>query len=202
MNLAFLSVAAAGAGAVARSALDRAQRDLGATFEERDGWLVAVSIPGEEEHAAVGIADVSYLTKLEVRPADPPGAWLEPGTGTLVWYAISPRRALVLCAPALGDSLRAQVGDRFSLDVTGAWSVIAIAGPEAQTVLRRLTHLHRFPSGGEIAHVQGHVLERDGGYWVVCPQEYGHHVWEVAVDRAAALGGGPVGVDALPGGAP
>ena len=94
--------------------------------------------------------------------------------------------------------MRAQVGDRFSLDVTGAYSVIAIAGPEAQTVLRRMTHLHHFPSGGEIAHVQGHVLERDGGYWVLCPQEYGHYVWEVAVDRASALGGGPVGVDALP----
>ena len=203
MNLAFLSVAAAGAGAVARSALDRAQRDLGATFEERDGWLVAVSIPGEEEHAAVGIADVSHLTKLEVRPArsrQVPGSSQAPAR--LSWYAISPRRALVLCAPSLGDSVRAQVGDRFSLDVTGAWSVIAIAGPEAQTVLRRLTHLHHFPSGGEIAHVQGHVLEREGGYWVLCPQEYGHYVWEVAVDRAAALGGGPVGVDALPGGAP
>ena len=109
--------------------------------------------------------------------------------------------ARLSATPSLGDSVRAQVGDRFSLDVTGAWSVIAIAGPEAQTVLRRLTHLHHFPSGGEIAHVQGHVLEREGGYWVLCPQEYGHYVWEVAVDRAAALGGGPVGVDALPGGA-
>ena len=54
MSSAFLSVAAASAGAVARSAIRPRQRDLGATFEERDGWLVAVSIPGEEEHASVG----------------------------------------------------------------------------------------------------------------------------------------------------
>ena len=98
--------------------------------------------------------------------------------------------------------MRAQVGDRFSLDVTGAWSVIAIAGPEAQTVLRRLTHLHRFPSGGEIAHVQGHVLERDGGYWVVCRRSTATTSGRSRRDRAAALGGGPGGVDALPGGAP
>ena len=113
------------------------------------------------------------MTKIEVRPADPdrPGAGrLKPDNG-IVWYAISPRRALVLCPPSQGDAVRGQIGDRFSLDVTGAWSVIAIAGPEAQTVLRRLTHLHHFPSGGEIAHVQGHVLERDGGYWVLVPQE-------------------------------
>jgi glycine cleavage system aminomethyltransferase T len=211
--LSFLSVDAAadqgGIRPVAKSAIDRAQRDLGATFEERGGWLVPVSIPGEDDHGAVGIADVSHLTKLEVRPAGEeivvgegdPGVRLKPDLGTLVWYRISPRRALVLCAPALGEPVRAQVGARFSLDVTGAYSVIAIAGPEAATVLRRMTHIHHFPSGGEIAHVQGHVLQRDGGYWVICAQELGHYVWEVAVDRASPLGGGPVGVDALTGGA-
>lgn len=182
---------------IAKSAIERAQRDLGATFEERDGWLVPVSIPGEEDRVAVvGVADVSNLTKLEVRPA---GEAIE-GDG-IVWYPISPRRALVMCAPALGASVRERVGERFSLDVTGAYSVIAIAGPEADTVLRRMTHIHHFPSGGEIAHVQGHVLQRGGGYWVICAQELGHYVWEVAVDRASALGGGPVGVDALGGAA-
>ena len=68
MSLSFLSVdAAADHGdihPVAVSAIERAQRDLGATFEERGGWLVPVSIPGEEQHDAVGIADVSHLTKL------------------------------------------------------------------------------------------------------------------------------------------
>jgi glycine cleavage system aminomethyltransferase T len=211
-NLPFLSVDAAsdqgGFHPVARSAIDRVQRDLGATFEERGGWLVPVSIPGEEGRGAVAVADVSHLTKLELRPAGEeivlgggdPGTRLKPGTETLVWYRISPRRALVLCDPSLGDAVRAQAGDRFSLDVTGAYSVIAIAGTEAETVLRRMTHIHHFPSGGEIAHVQGHVLERDGGYWVICSQELGQYVWEVAVDRAEALGGGPVGVDALVGG--
>ncbi len=193
--LPFLSVDAAGAGAVARSAIDRAQRELGATFEERDGWLVPVSIPGEEQHEAVGIADLSAQTKIELRPAG------EPVTGAgIVFYPISKRRALVLCPPSSGAAVRAQVGDRFSLDVSGQWSVIAIAGPEATTVLRRLTHIHHFPSGGEIAHIQGHVLEAEGGYRVIVPQEYGHYVWEVAVDRASVLGGGPVGVDAFTGG--
>ena len=199
MSLAFLSVDAAadksGFHPVATSAIGRSQRDLGATFEEREGWLVPVSIPGEAEHAAVQIADVSHLTKLELRPAGEPIR----GDG-ITWYAVSPGRALVLSAPSLGDGVRAQLGDRFCLDVSSAYSVIAIAGPEAETVLRRMTHLHHFPSGGEIAHVQGHILQRDTGYWIVCAQELGQYVWEVAVDRASALGGGPVGVDALPGG--
>ena len=197
MSLAFLSVDAATAGALAKSAIERAQRDLGATFEERDGWLVPVAIPGEDEHlAAVGIADLSHLTKLELRPSREP---IE-GDG-IVWYPISPRRALVLCTPTLGGAVREQIGDRFSLDVTGAYSVVAIVGPEADTVLRRMTHIHHFPFGGEIAHVQGHVLERGSGYWVICAQELGQYVWEVAIDRASALGGGPVGVDALTGSA-
>ncbi|MEP6892338.1 MAG: hypothetical protein ABI927_01035 [Gaiellaceae bacterium] len=195
--LDFLSVGAATGGAVAVSAIARSQRDLGARFEERDGWQVPVSIPGEKEHlAAVGIADLSHLTKLEVRPAD-----ATPDVVTdrhkVVWYRISARRALVLGAFAAAASVREQVGDRFSLDVTGAYSIIALAGPEAATVLRRMTHLHHFPTGGEIAHVQGHVLEQSGGYWILCAQEYGQYVWEVAVDRASALGGGPAGVDAL-----
>jgi len=44
--LEFLSVSAASEGALARSSMERAQRDAGARFEERDGWLVPVSIPG------------------------------------------------------------------------------------------------------------------------------------------------------------
>ena len=190
--LDFLSVGAAGKGAVATSAIARAQRDLGARFEKRDGWDVAISIPGEKEHlAAVGVADLSHLTKLELRPAGGP---IE-GEG-VVWYAISPRRALVLCAPKSAATVREQVGDRFALDVTGAYSIIALAGPEAATVLRRMTHLHHFPASGEIAHVHGHVLERGSGYWILCAQEYGQYVWEVAVDRATTLGGGAVGIDA------
>ena len=105
MSHAFMSVDAAadrgGFHPVATSAIARAQRDLGATFEERDGWLVPVSIPGEQERAVAQVADISHLTKLELRPA---GAPIE-GEG-VIWYEISPRRALVMCAPSVGDSIR------------------------------------------------------------------------------------------------
>lgn len=196
-TLEFMSVAAAadtgGFHPLAKSSLERRAREAGATFEERDGWLVPVSLPGEQEHLAhVGVADLSHLAKLEVRPAGEPVE----GEG-VVWYRISPKRALVLCAPALASSLRERLADRLVLDVTGALAIIAIAGPEADTVLRRITHLHTFPSGGEVAHVNAHVLRRGSGYWLVFAQELGHYLWEVVVDRAGALGGGPVGVDAL-----
>lgn len=195
--LEFLRVdAAAPQGAflpVARSALDRLYRAAGAGFAERDGWLVPASVPGEAERLeAVGLADLSHLTKLELRPAGEP-IDLE----GVVWYRISPRRALVLCHAALTQTVRERAGDRLVLDVTGGLAVLAIVGPEAETVLRRLTHLHHLPSGGEVAHVTAHVLRAGNGYWIVVAQELGEYLADVALDRAEALGGGLVGVDRL-----
>jgi len=243
--LEFMSVSAAADHGdlhpVARSAMERAQRQAGATFAERDGWLVPVSLPNEREHRArVGVGDLSHLAKWELRPAgeppalvtnrhelevargepgaghhalvtnrDEPGiAGREPGAGhqslvtnrhELVWYRISPRRALLLAEPGAPVTLEElRKGRRLVIDVTAALSVLVLAGPEAGTVIRRLTHLHRFPCGGEVAHVTAHVLQpQPDAYWIVAPQEYGHYLWEVAVDVASALGGGPVGVDAL-----
>jgi glycine cleavage system aminomethyltransferase T len=185
---------------VARSSMERRYRDAGATFEKRGGWLVPISVPGEAEHLEhVGVADLSHLTKLDVRPSG------EPATGRAVtWYPLSPRRALCMCHQPELDAVRGQLADRSVVDVTAAYGVLVLVGPEAPTALRRLTHLHRFPSGGEVAHITAHVLplpgvgpDAPGPYMVVFPQEYGHYLYEVAVDRAGALGGGPIGVDAL-----
>ena len=200
MTLDFLSTSLArdeqGFHPVARSAAERLFRAAEAMFEERDGWLVAARVPGEADHAGrVGIADVSHLGKLDVRPA--PAADLE-GAGVTT-YRLSPRRALVLYPHAA----RATVGEQVArgelvLDVTGAYTVLALTGPDARALLARLTHLHRFPGGGEIAHVTGHVLPAGPGFRIVVAQELGHYVAEVALDCARALGGGFVGVDALP----
>jgi len=197
-SLDFLSVSTAtdagGSHPVARSSMARRQREAGATFEERDAWLVPIAIPGEQENLeVVGIADLSHLALFEVRPSSPTVAGDD-----VIWHRISERRSLVLCPPSHAASVRADLGDRFVLDLSGALSVIALAGPERHTALRRLTHLHHLPASGEVAHVaNAHVLEVGGMIWIVFPQEFGHYLWEVAVKRAASLGGGPIGVDAL-----
>ena len=196
--LDFLAVSTAadagGSHPVARSSMDRRQREAGATFEERDGWLVATAIPGETEAlATAGVADLSHLTIFEVRPSGPTVSGED-----VIWYRISDRRSLVLCPPSHAGSVRADLGDRFVLDLSGALSVIALAGPERYTLLRRLTHLHHLPASGEVHHVtNAHVLEVGEMIWIVFQQEFGHFLWQVAVNRAASLGGGPVGVDAL-----
>jgi glycine cleavage system aminomethyltransferase T len=182
---------------VLRSPMERCQREAGAQFEERDGWLVPVSLPGEADRLRqVGIADLSHLGKLEVfgdgAPEERPG---------VVWYPYRPGRALVLCPYRDCFLLRSTLARRFDwvLDQTAAFAVLALVGPQAPVVLRRMTHLHGLPASGDVSHVGAHVFERDAGYWIVFPQEYGHYLWEVAVDAAEPLGGGPVGVDAIVG---
>lgn len=180
---------------VARSAVARLYEAADATFEERDGWRVAFYVRGEADALrVVGIADVSHLAKLEVRPAPS----VLPGDGVTT-YRISPRRALVLCPESSRDAVVGQVaGADLVLDVTAAYSVLAVSGPLARALIARLTHLHHFPSGGEVAHVTAHVLPSGNGFRIVVAQELGHYLGEVALDCAHALGGGLVGVDALP----
>ena len=175
---------------VARSSLERLYRAAGATFEKRDRWLVATAVPGEADRLRhVGIADLSHLGKLDVRPAPPDVA----GTTT---YRMSPRRALVL----FPTEARARVENGLppAVDVTAAYAVLAVTGPEARALLGRLTHLHDFPCGGEVAHVTAHVLPSGDGYRLVVAQELGLYLAEVALESAEALGGGLVGVDVLP----
>ena len=82
--------------------------------------------------------------------------------------------------------------------VPPALGILGVVGSQAATLIRRLTHLDHFPAGGEVAHITAHILNpADETYWIVFPQEFGHYLWEVAVDRAGPLGGGPIGVDAL-----
>jgi sarcosine oxidase gamma subunit len=181
---------------VARSAAERLFRAAEATFAERDGWLVPVAVPGEADHLSrVGIADLSHLRKLELRPAPPADLELD-GVTT---YRLSPRRALVLYPQAVAAQVEeSAAGAELVVDASAAYTVLALSGRDARALLARLTHLHRFPSGGEVAHVAAHVLPAGGGFRILVAQELGHYVGEVALDCAEALGGGLVGVDALP----
>jgi len=67
--LAFLSP---GPGALAKSPMEPGAAAAGATFEERDGWQVAVAFPNED-HSVVGFADMSHLGKIEVQGDVSPG---------------------------------------------------------------------------------------------------------------------------------
>jgi heterotetrameric sarcosine oxidase gamma subunit len=218
-SLAFLSP---GPGAVAKSPMEPGAAAADAVFEERDGWRVAVSFPNEDTHGStVGFADVSHLGKIEIQGdvAAMTGRHLELGKATLAagvwWCPYSPTRALVLCASgqtaALRDHLTALVADANGfgsvIDVTSAHGAMTVLGPLAREVFARFTAIDLRPQitpvhafrPGSVARTGGAILcEAPDRYLMLFGAALGQYVWTVVDDAARHLGGGPIGVDALP----
>jgi heterotetrameric sarcosine oxidase gamma subunit len=166
VSLAFLSPST---GALSRSPMERQAAAAGASFEERDGWNVAVRFDGveaerERARSTVGFADHSHLGKVELQaPADAlqaiAGVHLELGAATPVddgsasapaavwWCPYTHTRALALCEPAVLPALRGRLQDAAPghdgltsvIDVTTALAALAIEGPQARELFARFT---------------------------------------------------------------
>ena len=213
---AFLSP---GPNAVAKSPMEPGAAAAGATFEERDGWRVAVSFP-DEDFSAVGFADMSHLGKIEVQGdvAAITGHDLELGRATRAdgawWCPYSAARAVVLCQPgetvAIRDSLLASAADANGIasviDITTAQGAMTIIGPLARETFARFTAIDLRPQvtpvhgwrPGSVARTGGAILcEAPDRYLMLFGAALGQYVWTVVADAAGNLGGGPVGVDAL-----
>jgi heterotetrameric sarcosine oxidase gamma subunit len=215
-TLAFLSP---GPGALAKSPMEPGAAAASATFEERDGWKVAVSFPGED-FSTVGFADLSHLGKIEVQGdvAAITGRDLELGHATRAegawWCPYSATRAVVLCptsdTAALRGRLTASAADANGLssviDTTTAQGAMTILGPLAREVFARFTAIDLRPQvmpvrgwrPGSVARTGGAILcEAPDRYLMLFGAALGQYVWTVVADAAEHLGGGPVGVDAL-----
>ena len=208
MSLAFLSPSPT---AICRSPMERQARAAGASFEERDGWNVAVRFDGEEAErerlrSTVGFADMSHLGKVEVQ--GPQAGRLRLGTAELedgVWWCpYTAQRAIALCLPADLRALRERLDD--PVDVTTSFAALAIGGPLARELFARFTALdlrdavtpvHGFRPGS-VARTPGAVLRQSEQRWLMLfGAALGQYVWTVVADAAESLGGGPVGVDSL-----
>lgn len=188
-DLSFLSLADVRASErfrpVARSSMERRLREAGARFEERDGWLVAVHVPREERYP-LAIRDVTHAYTVR-----------EGADGVEVVFRDGAEGAR---PPGGGESRRVTYphasGHGRLVDVTAGYAALALEGPRATTLVRRLTDLdlEALPAVGAVAHVRTWVF-RDGeeAYRLLFPQEFGHYVWEVVTDAAKPLGGGPKG---------
>jgi glycine cleavage system aminomethyltransferase T len=185
-------------GALCRSPMERQAAAAGARFEERDGWNVAVGFDGEDTaRAAVGFADLSHLTKLELHgPFE-----RELSMATYAWWCpFTSERILVLGErrdmPDLPDAV----------DVTTAFAALAIVGPLARELFARFTAIDLRDAvtaenafhPGSVARTPGAILRQAEERWLMLfGAALGQYMWTVVADAAASLGGGPIGVDAL-----
>jgi heterotetrameric sarcosine oxidase gamma subunit len=147
------------------------------------------------------------------------GASLELGRATRAerawWCPYSPTRAVVLCrscdTAALRDHLTASAADANGLasviDITAAQGAMTILGPLAREVFARFTAIDLRPQvtpvhgwrPGSVARTGGAILcEAPDRYLMLFGAALGQYVWQTVSDGAEHLGGGPVGVDALP----
>ena len=97
----------------------------------------------------------------------------------------------------------------YAVDVTSGLCGVAIAGPATQALMSRITDVNTSPAAlpdltgvqSRFADVQGLLLRRDvdgiAMYQLYASREFGEYLWEVLVETARYLGGGPVGTQAL-----
>ena len=124
--LEFLSVSAASDGAVAKSSMERAQREAGARFEERDGWLVPVAHPRRGGASGRGRHRRS-LPPDQVR--GPAGRRAAAGEASSITGSRPSGRS---CSASRRRGSGSRAAHRtLVLDMTAALGVLAIVGPEA-----------------------------------------------------------------------
>jgi len=205
MSLEFLSTSPS---APARSPMERQAEAAGATFELRDGWMVATGYRHDEEAPllnTVAFADSTHLGKLELHERH----GLELGLAELRdgawWCPLTAERALVVCPPADLPSLRDRLGTR-AIDVTSSYAALTIAGPLARELFARFCAIDLRPQTtpvhgwrpGSVARTPGVVLREDSErFLMLFGFALGEYMWTTVADAASALGGAPVGADTL-----
>jgi heterotetrameric sarcosine oxidase gamma subunit len=202
--------------ALARTPMERLALAAGATFEQRDGWNVAVSF-GDDEIGHVAFADRSQMVKLELHGerdalARVIGAELEMGVAVRSndawWCPVTPSRVLVLGEPSAARELHTAVSDDAVsvVDVTCGLAAMALIGPGAHELLARFCAVDVRPAitpvggfrPGSVARTPGYVLvEDEQRLLVMVGWALGEYLYEVVSDAAGHLGGRPVGADAL-----
>lgn len=171
---------------VAKSSMQRRLAEAGAQFEERDGRLVATHVPGQDD-LRIRVRDVTHLYRVEESDG---AADVEFGDGA---HGVRPSTGHGRTVVARLRSGGGEAGND-ALDTSAAWAALEIEGAGSDRVMRRLTELDLddLPVIGQLSHVRA-LVARPGEdrFLIVFPQEYGHYLWEVVVDAALPLGGGP-----------
>lgn len=193
---------------LARGPLVAWQARHGAVLDVWDGWQIAVRFPEEPPLSANRLVDLSHLPTLEINGPDTGKAVtvlcgndvslrrIHRGTGWQA-YRLSPTRAIVF------GSVAAPAG---SLDVTGGWASLALSGPDAQTILNKITAVDLrtqvLPPGsccqGPIFGVNTLFGRFDDRFELHVCSDSAEFFWEVLLDAGREFGLAPAGVGSSP----
>ena len=134
--------------------------------------------------------------------------------GKLLAARLAPDEFLVLTpagvAPLAVDAMHSGPSIcAYAIDVTSGLCGVAIVGPATQNMMNRITEIDTSPRAmsdlsclqSRFADVQGLLLRRDVNgiamYQLYASREFGEYLWQVLIEAAHEVGGGPVGTEAL-----
>lgn len=204
------------------SPLDEVLKRSGAHMTEREGWVVAAdfgSLASEiaVSRAAAGLADVSNISKFEVRDAEPTiadmypsGRELRPGRAIEAadawWCVVSTELLLVLTSPKNALRVRADLDDRAYPqtrieDVTSDRVAVCLTGPYAHQILTRAgaapcaPGCMRVESVGGVPTLMLHQYEKQ--WLLVASASEAGALWQALAEVGSPLGLAYVGADAL-----
>ena len=171
-----------------------------------------VRVVGEDASRAVAtlLPQADGLSIGLVSEADSP---LERG-GKLLAARLAPDEFLVLTpagvAPHAINGMHSGPSNcAYAIDVTSGLCGVAIVGPGTQNMMSRITETDTSPRAltdlsciqARFADVQGLLLRRDVNgiamYQLYVSREFGEYLWQVLIETAHEVGGGPVGTQAL-----
>lgn len=187
--------------------LFRAHREAGARLEPlTEGWAIPLSYEDTREEArrireSVGLADWSWITKIDLQGPGLRGA--AAGPGFRLW-PLGKLHALATCQPSRKPELDEWIASRrvYATDVTGGYANLIVAGPRARDVLRKLTSLDLDrPGQASVAHAHAIVVPEDLGevaaYQVLVGRDYGESVWRSVLHAGEEFQLRPVGIEAV-----
>lgn len=170
------------------------------------GKLELQAFPDDLRSIAAHASGAEYPSMEFGRATRAAGAW---------WCPLTPRRALVVCDLGGTADLRVRLTEAASgasvspasvTDVTTAFAALTLVGPQAREVFARFCAIDLRPSvtpvaglrPGSIARQPGIVLrEAEDRFVMLFGWAVAEYMWTVVDDAGRALGGRPVGVDAL-----
>jgi glycine cleavage system aminomethyltransferase T len=204
------------------SPLDDVLKRSGAHMTEREGWVVAAdfgSLAAEiaVSRATAGLADVSSISKFEVRDGAPALADIFPSGRELRqgramdaadawWCVVSEELLLVLATPGKAARVRLDLEERAHPetrieDVTSDRVAVCLTGPFARQVLIRAgadpcgPGCMRVESVGGVPTLVVHQYEKQ--WLLVADASEAINLWGALTEAGSSLGLAYVGADAL-----